>query len=775
MAKSTEKPQVAASSVISLPQPPVRNAQEYLKAYTGYAYTAISAIAQDLASIDIHLYKAKFMKSGKVETTEVFSHPALSLLRYCNTLSTFYDMLEATQIYLELVGEAYWLVLKQGKTPQELWLLRPDWIKVIPDEKDVIKGYSYHPGGSATESVFIPRENIVPFKLFNPVNPYRGRGVLQAAALPYDIHNFMQEYNRNFFFNSAIPNMVFTAEGKISDATVKRFLNQWQASFGGRAKSNKIAFIGNGMKLDKTTMGAKELDFSEQQKIMRDDILAVFKVPKTVLGLTEDVNRANADSTTRAFMERVITPRMRKLVETLNEFYMPMFGDDALFLDFTDPAPEDVELKLKRYENGRKYGWLTPNEVRVEENLEPVEGGDELGPLLAPKEEVDEDDEDDASDDTEGEKPNDDADDDNKKPTDDDADDEDKGVMAIVARLLGRKKKKKKYRPKLYRRPVKHMVRLPMKSVKRLQREALKEQFVPVVTEFIGRLLKDDSNHFSEEEKNTKKKEDAKEPVHLSEEEKQKVWEAFIENVTNREAEIKGFAVDIFREQEYQVLQNLENDVKHWKKEVRKGKEASVIPSLEQLSLMWAVLEQVLREIYVEQGNYTLDYLGTGGAIDLTTAFAVQYLQEYAGTLITGINTTTREKLRETLAEGFEAGEDIGKLKKRVKTVFADATTNRAEMIARTEALRASNAATVEAYRQSGVVESKEWLTERDGRACPFCLDQDGKTVKLSTNFFKEGETIEVNGEKYTVTLAVGEPPLHPRCRCTTIPVLIGK
>ena len=377
-----DTPQMANTAVMSFPQPPLRKSQDYLKAYTGYAFTAISAIAQEVASVDLSLYEIKYVR-GVPETSVIHEHDILSFLQYMNPLTTFYDQVEATQIYLELTGEAFWIILKDKNIPREAWLVRPDWMKVVPSKTEVIDHYIYNPGGNVTEKVKIPKDNVIHFKYFNPLNPYRGKGSVQAAAMPLDIHTFAQEWNRNFYFNSAIPGLVFTTEKKLNDKVIERFINQWQASYGGRAKSNKIAFLGSGFKLDKTTMGAKEMDFAQQQKMMRDDVLAVFKVPKTILGLTDDVNRANAEATTRAFMERVITPRMKKFVGTLNEFLIPMYEESNLFLDFTDPAPEDVELKLKKYASARRYTWMTPNEIRAEENLDPVEGGDDLFAPLA--------------------------------------------------------------------------------------------------------------------------------------------------------------------------------------------------------------------------------------------------------------------------------------------------------------------------------------------------------------------------------------------------------
>lgn len=803
MAKKVEKPALASPHVVALPQPPARNAEEYLKAYIGYVYTAVGAIAQEVASVDLHLYKATFTKQG-IKTQEVFEHPVLSCLDYVNEISTFYDLVEATQTYLELTGEAYWVVIKDGTTPKELWLVRPDWMKVIPSKDNVIDHYNYYAGGVMTEKVEIPRENVIPFKYFNPLNPYRGKGPVNAAALPFDILNFAQEYNRNFFFNSAIPSMVFSTEQKVTQVTIDRFMNQWQSTFGGRSKSNKVAFLGNGLKLEKANMGAKELDFTEQMKMMRDDVLAVFKVPKTVLGLTEDVNRANAQATTQAFMERVITPRMIKFVNTLNEFFLPMFteGDNTLFLDFTDPSPEDVELKLKRYESGLTHHWLTPNEVRVEENLEPLEGGDDLFPDK--KEETDNEEETPAS-----KNPNEPTED-QEKPT---AEEEGKGWKGLLIKALGGsvpKARKKEYEPPAYlmenkARKRKHMVRMPVKKQAVLEKEIMAKEFVPVLKKFFADLVSTDEyklykskkakvkNSTLEDkwalafDKAMKKKQNKEEPDNVepelksgwTDEQKDAHWEAFIAKANEREKSIKDACQTIFEEQKKFVIDRLREDNKAFRKWMgKKATPATSIPSLEELSKTWKLLEELLREIYIEEGTETLDTLGVGGQINITTEFASQYLQEWGGQLITQINETTREALMTSLSEGYDKGESIDELIKRIEEVYSVADRVRAEQIARTESIRASNSASVEAYRQSGVVIAKEWLAERDGRTCPFCLKLDGKAIQLNNDYYKVGDQLtakDENGKKVTMKIEltnVGEPPLHVDCRCSTIPVI---
>ncbi len=84
----------------------------------------------------------------------------------------------------------------------------------------------------------------------------------------------------------------------------------------------------------------------------------------------------------------------------------------------------------------------------------------------------------------------------------------------------------------------------------------------------------------------------------------------------------------------------------------------------------------------------------------------------------------------------------------------------RAEMIARTETMRASNEGQQEAWDQAvtaGLLtgnEQQEWITADDEATCPICDPMDGVTVGLDEMFEVDGD--EIDG-----------PPAHPNCRCT--------
>lgn len=115
---------------------------------------------------------------------------------------------------------------------------------------------------------------------------------------------------------------------------------------------------------------------------------------------------------------------------------------------------------------------------------------------------------------------------------------------------------------------------------------------------------------------------------------------------------------------------------------------------------------------------------------------------------------TDKEHLTNLLTNGIESGKSIPEIAGLIEADFSEYSKMQATRITRTEVLRASNEASIDAYIQSGVVEGKQWLT---AGAVDECASYEGKVVDLEDDF----------GD--------GDPPLHPNCRCVVLPVLKGE
>jgi SPP1 gp7 family putative phage head morphogenesis protein len=121
-------------------------------------------------------------------------------------------------------------------------------------------------------------------------------------------------------------------------------------------------------------------------------------------------------------------------------------------------------------------------------------------------------------------------------------------------------------------------------------------------------------------------------------------------------------------------------------------------------------------------------------------------------------------KVRRSIVASQIEGETIRQAQKRIanelgwpisRRTKAEAVANKGhyaktEMIARTEMLRMSNlgAAAIDAQNQDILV-GWQWIATRDDRTCPICAPLDGRV-------FKQEER--------------ARPPIHPRCRCTSVP-----
>lgn len=130
---------------------------------------------------------------------------------------------------------------------------------------------------------------------------------------------------------------------------------------------------------------------------------------------------------------------------------------------------------------------------------------------------------------------------------------------------------------------------------------------------------------------------------------------------------------------------------------------------------------------------------------------ALAWIRTHSLQLAKLLNGTSIDDLRKTLAEGFELGESVPKLTKRVTTYYGEANKVRSKMVARTETIAASNEGALQGYGDVGV-EKVEWYTALDDRTCDECGPQ--------------------HGAEYGLKQSHGLIPAHPNCRCVWVPVI---
>lgn len=350
---------------------------DHLQQFKNWVFACVQARSEEVANIELDLFRGDEI---------IDNHEIIALLNHPNPNMTRHDLIMAHQAFLDLDGNSFWYLARDddGKGAiKEIYLLRPDRVKVVAGRANPLQvdGYLFtQPGGQKIS--FDPQE-ILHFKNFNPMGyhpfPHRGMGIVEAAMWAIETDNEARNWNYRFFKNSAKPDGYLTTAGDAAPDPdeLLRIRAEWESTHGGSDNASRIAILGGGLKWESIASTAKDMDFVNQRTFSRDEILSLFRVPKTIVGITDDVNRSNADASIYVFALRTVKPLMQNFTDHLNEMLLPEYGDDLEF-GFTSPVAEDRKESIEEYQAGIAGGWLTINEVREREGLATVEGGDSL-------------------------------------------------------------------------------------------------------------------------------------------------------------------------------------------------------------------------------------------------------------------------------------------------------------------------------------------------------------------------------------------------------------
>jgi HK97 family phage portal protein len=345
--------------------------------YNGWVYACVRAIAEEVARQRFRLFQIK--KDGTHE--EIFDHELLDLLEGVNPFQTGYDMKYLSLSHLELTGNSYWLldgVSSETDKPKAIFILSPRNAAPIPAPlPEFIKGYRYSINGET--QVFKPYE-ILHLKYPDPNDQYQGIGTVQATIDWIATDNFANDVNLNYFKNGARLGGILSSESAITDSQMKVLRASFENLYKGAGNAYRVAVLPKGVSYDEASSTPKDMDFANMQSVMRDKILAGFRVPKTILGSSEsETNRATAETANYVFAARTIKPKLELIIQQLNEFLVPRYGDD-LYLDFSDPVPEDRALRIEEMKSAvGLQAVISVNEAREEYfGLDGVNNGENV-------------------------------------------------------------------------------------------------------------------------------------------------------------------------------------------------------------------------------------------------------------------------------------------------------------------------------------------------------------------------------------------------------------
>ena len=336
-------------------------------------YACVRVIAETVASLPLHVYEVT--DKGSVKAQE---HPLYRLLHdEPNSEMTSFVWREAMLTHLLLYGNSFGQIIRNGRGQiLGLYPLLPDRMEVDRDSTGTLT-YTY--SLSTGQTVRLRPEDVlhIPGLGFDGVMGYSPIA-LEKNAIGLGIA--AEEYGSRFFSNGATPSGVLTHPNTVKDP--KKLRESWNAAYGGSANSGKVAILEENMRFERISMPHNEAQFLETRKFQVSEICRIYRVPPHLIGDLEHATFSNIEHQSISFGVHTIRPWLVRIEQALNRQLFPEKEKGCFYAQFNMDGlmRGDYKSRMEGYAIARQNGWMSANDIRELENMNPIadeDGGNE--------------------------------------------------------------------------------------------------------------------------------------------------------------------------------------------------------------------------------------------------------------------------------------------------------------------------------------------------------------------------------------------------------------
>lgn len=286
------------------------------------------------------------------------------------TPSGFRRMMTA---HVLLRGNAYALIVRSGNRVVELIPLHPDRVRVVQaDDLGLVYTYTRKDGVQAT----LQQSEV--FHLIGlTLDGVNGVSVIQHARESIGLALTAEKHGNTMFANGTVLGAVLKHPktiGKEAQEALQASLDRYR----GAENAGKTLILEEGMDWTPLGMTAEDAQYIETRKFTRSDIAMFFGVPPHMIGDTEKSTSwgTGIEQQSLGFVAYTLQDWLTAWEETIGR---DLISEDDIYAKF-NPAGllrGDINSRYAAYSTARQWGWLSINDIRELEDLNPIENGDD--------------------------------------------------------------------------------------------------------------------------------------------------------------------------------------------------------------------------------------------------------------------------------------------------------------------------------------------------------------------------------------------------------------
>lgn len=333
----------------------------------------VRVIANGLSQVPFVLYK----RDGRI-SRRASEHQLYTLLHDApNEFQTSFDFRSTLAMHLALTNNALVWINRIGDRVIELLPIEPGKYSIQRNGWDV----TYLVTGESGRQYTLTRNDVWHIRSMS----FDGVQGLSAVRLARDVLGLtgaVETYGAKFFKNGGKPQGILSSAADLGPEQRKALRQDWEFMNVGLQNANRIAVLWGDLKYIPVGSANDQSQFLETRKLQIEEVCRAFGVQPLMIYY-------NDKNSTYASVEQMF---IMHVVHTLNPLYTNIEQGAAMSLLTEQERRNGYYIKLlsngllrgatkdrgEYYNIVRITGVMTPNEIRELEDLNPIEGGDDL-------------------------------------------------------------------------------------------------------------------------------------------------------------------------------------------------------------------------------------------------------------------------------------------------------------------------------------------------------------------------------------------------------------
>lgn len=341
-------------------------------------WACCKAIADDVAGLPLQVFERQEPRGKRIAR----EHPMYELLHTApNSYQSSFQFRRLMTLHMLLTGNGYALMEDRMGFADALWPLDPRRMKKVEQMSTGDLRYTYQ--GEDGREIVYPQDRIFHLRGLS-MDGMTGMSVVAQARNSMGLAQAAESFGSQLFSNGVRASGVLQHPGSLGPQALENLRQSFQEQKAGLQNAHKPMILEEGMSWQQISMSAEDAQFLETRGFQVEEIARWFGVPLMRIGHTEKATSwgTGIEQFELGYVKHTLQP---VLVEWEQAILRDLILDRGRFFaefNLDGLLRGDVESRNRAYQISVTNGWMSRNEVREKENLNPVEG---LDTFLAPQ------------------------------------------------------------------------------------------------------------------------------------------------------------------------------------------------------------------------------------------------------------------------------------------------------------------------------------------------------------------------------------------------------